>query len=62
MISSKMNHEALVALHSLNSLGSAHLVKYSVSVMMYRALVRLPGGLIGPTKSIAHFSKAYKVS
>jgi hypothetical protein len=62
MISSKMNHAAIVALQSLNALTSSHMVKYSVAVMMYRALVRLLGGLIGSTKSIAHFSKACKVS
>jgi hypothetical protein len=57
MISSKMNHAVVVALHSLTALASAHLVKYFVAVMMYPAPVRLPGGLIGPTKSIAPFLK-----
>jgi hypothetical protein len=57
-----MNRAAIVSLHSLTSLSSAHLVKYFVAVMMYRAPMHFLGGLIGPTKSIAHFSNAYKVS
>jgi hypothetical protein len=61
MMSSNMNHAAVVALQSLFSLASAHLVKYFVAVMMYLALVRFPGGFIGPTKSMAHFSNACKV-
>jgi hypothetical protein len=58
----KYESTAVVSLQSLNALASAHLVKYSVAVMMYLALVCFPGGLIGPTKSIVHFSKACKVS
>jgi hypothetical protein len=50
----KMNHAIVVALQSLTALSSSHLVKYSVAVMMYRASVCLPNGLIGPTKSISH--------
>ena len=32
----------------------AQLVRYSIMVMMYLSPVILAGGLIGPTKSIAH--------
>jgi hypothetical protein len=52
-MSSKMNYTIVDALESLIALASAHLVKYSVAVMMYQAPVRFPVGLIGPTKSIA---------
>jgi hypothetical protein len=45
-----MNHVVVVALQSLTYLASSHLVKYSIVVMMYRALASFPGGLIGPTK------------
>jgi hypothetical protein len=55
MVSSKMNYTAVAALKSLTSLASSHLVKYYVVVIMYLAPVHLPGGLIGPTKSMAHF-------
>jgi hypothetical protein len=58
MISSNMNHAAVATLHFLTSLASAHLVKYFVAMIMYRAHVCFPGGLMGPTKSIAHFSNA----
>jgi uncharacterized membrane protein len=49
-------------LQSFTSATSTHLVRYSVSVMMYLASVLLAGWLIGPTKSIAHLSKAYNVT
>jgi hypothetical protein len=62
MMSSNMKHAAVVALQSLISLASAHLVKYYVAVIMYLSRVCFPGGLIGPTKSMAHFSNACKVS
>jgi hypothetical protein len=62
MMSSNMNHAAVVALQVLNSLASAHLVKYYVIVIMYLSPVHFPGGLIGPTKSMGHFSNACKVS
>jgi hypothetical protein len=57
-----MNYTAIVALQSLNSLSSTHLVKYFVVVIMYRALVRLRGGLIGPTKSMTHFLNTFNVN
>jgi hypothetical protein len=57
-----MNHAVVVSLQSLTSLSSTHLVKYFVIVMMYLMLVRFPGGLIGPTKSIENFSNSCKVS
>jgi hypothetical protein len=60
MVSSNMNSTIVVALQSLTALASAHLVKYFVAVIIYLALMHLPGGLIGPTKSMAHFSNAYK--
>ena len=62
MISSNTNHAVVVALQSLTTLASAHMVKYFVTVIMYLDPVRFLGGLIGPTKSMAHFSNAYKVS
>jgi hypothetical protein len=62
MISSNINCAAVATLQSLNALVSAHLVKYSVAVMIYRAHVCFPVGLMGPTKSIAHFSNACKVN
>jgi hypothetical protein len=62
MISSNINHVVVVALQSLIAFSSAHLVKYYVAVMLYLAPVHFLGGFIGPTKSIAHFSNAYKVS
>jgi hypothetical protein len=37
---------------------STHLVRYSVVVIIYLTPVILVGGLIGPTKSTAHFSNA----
>jgi hypothetical protein len=61
MISSIMNCATVVALQSLTSLASTHLFKYYVTVIMYQALVRFPGGLIGPTKSMAHSSNTCKV-
>jgi hypothetical protein len=61
IMSSNINHAAIVALKSLTNLTSAHLVKYSVTVIMYLALVRFPGGFMGPTKSMDHFSNACRV-
>jgi hypothetical protein len=58
MISSNIDHAVVFALQSLTSLASAHIVKYSVIVMMYLSLVHFLGGLIGPMKSIAHLSNA----
>jgi hypothetical protein len=60
MISSNINRVVVVALHSLTALASAHMVKYYVAVMMYLDLVCFPGGLIGPMKSMAHFSNDCK--
>jgi hypothetical protein len=62
MMSSNMNHATVVALQSLTSLASSHLVKYFVAMIIYLAPVHLPCGFIGPTKSIAHFANAYRVS
>jgi hypothetical protein len=45
---------AVSALQSLTGATSAHLVKYSVAVVIYTAPDLFAGGLIGPTKSIAH--------
>jgi len=36
---------------------SAHLVTYSIATSIYFFVPSLLGGLIGPTKSIPHFSK-----
>ena len=57
-----MKHTTVDALHSLTSLALAHMVKYSIVVIMYLAPVRFPGGFIGPTNSMAHFSNACRVS
>jgi hypothetical protein len=57
-----MNYAIVASLQSLTSLASAHLVKYYVTVIMYLALVSLPGGLIGPTKSIAHLLNTCNVN
>jgi hypothetical protein len=62
MMSSNMKCIVVVALQSLNSLTSSHLVKYSIVVMMYLTPVLFPSGFIGPTKSMAHFSNACRVS
>jgi hypothetical protein len=62
MISSNMKRTTVVALNSLTALASANLVKYCVVVIMYLALVRFPGGFIGPIKSMAHFSNSCRVS
>jgi hypothetical protein len=60
-MSSNIKSVAVVALQSFTALASAHLVRYSVAVIMYRAPVHFPGGFIGPTKSMAHFSNSYRV-
>ena len=61
MMFSKINCVAVAASQFLTGFASAHLVRYSVPVMMYLAPVHFPGGLIGPTKSIAHLSNARSV-
>ena len=61
MMFSKMKCVAVEASQFLISLASAHLVRYSVPVMMYLTPVHFPSGLIGPTKSIAHLSNARSV-
>ena len=58
---SKMNYAAVAASQFLTALAFAHLVRYSVPVMIYLAPVHFLGGLIGPTKSIAHLSNAHNV-
>ena len=62
MMFSKRNCAAVAASQFLTALASAHLVRYSVPVIIYLALVRFPGGLIGPTKSISHLSNARSVT
>jgi hypothetical protein len=54
MMSSNMNHAAVVALQYLISLSLAPLVKYSIGVIMYLAPMRFPGGFIGPMNLVAH--------
>jgi hypothetical protein len=49
-------------LQYLTGVASSYLVKYSIVVMIYLALDLLAGGLIGPTKSIAHFSNTCRVT
>jgi len=50
------------ALQYFTGAASAHLVRYFVMVIMYLDHVLLVGGLIGPTKSIAHLSNACNVT
>jgi hypothetical protein len=50
------------ALKSLTGAAFSHLVRYYVVVIMYLDPVLFVGGLIGPTKSIAHFSNTYNVT
>jgi hypothetical protein len=45
----------VLALQYLTGATSAHLVRYSIMVIMYLAPILLTGGLIGPTKSNSHF-------
>ena len=56
-----MNYVAIEASQFLTTFTSAHLVRYSVPVMMYLTPVHFLGGLIGPTKSIAHLSNARSI-
>jgi hypothetical protein len=60
-MSSNIKFPAIVALQSLTTLASVHLVRYFVAVIIYLAHVHFPGGFIGPTKSMAHFSNSCKV-
>ena len=57
-----MNCVAVATPQFLTALSSAHLVRYSVPVIMYLTPVHFPGGLIEPTKSIAHFSNVRSVT
>jgi len=59
---SKKTCVVVSALQSFTSAASAHLVRYSIMVMMYLALVIFVGGLIGPTKSIVHLSNTCNVT
>jgi hypothetical protein len=54
MISSNINHAVVFSLQSFTSLASAHMVKYAITMMIYLTRVHFLGGLIGPTKSMAH--------
>jgi hypothetical protein len=60
-MSSNIKCTNVVALQSLTVLASTHLVKYYVTVIIYLDPVHFPGGFIGPTKSMAHFSNACRV-
>jgi hypothetical protein len=62
MMSSNMKCAIVVALHSLTSLASTHLVKYFFVVIMYLDPIRFPGGFIDPTKSMSYFSNACRAS
>jgi hypothetical protein len=50
------------ALQYFTGVTYTHLVKYFIMVMMFLSPVLLASGLIGPTKSIAHFSNACNVT
>jgi hypothetical protein len=62
MIPSNMKCAVVMELQSLTALASTHLVKYFVAVIMYLAPVHFPGGFIGRTKSMDHFSNACRVN
>jgi hypothetical protein len=47
-------------IHPFTGASSDHLVKYFVAVMIYLSPDLFVGGLIGPTKSISHFSNTCK--
>jgi hypothetical protein len=50
------------ALQSFIGVASTHLVRYSVTLIMYLAHVILADGLIGPTNSISHLPNACNVT
>jgi hypothetical protein len=58
---SKKKCVVVSALQYLTSAPSAHIVKYSIEVMIYIAPNFFVGGWIGPTNYIAHFSNTYEV-
>jgi hypothetical protein len=53
---------AVSALQYFTGATSAHLVRYSIAVIMYLSIILLVGGLIGPTKSIAPLSNSLNVT
>jgi len=59
---SNKKHVAVYALQSFIGVASSHIVKYSVTVIIYLSHDLLEGGLIGPTNSTAHLSNTYKVT
>ena len=61
IMSSNINHAAVVALQSLTALALSHMVKYFVEVMMYLTPVHFPGGFMVPMKSMAHFTNDCRV-
>jgi hypothetical protein len=60
-MSSNIKRATVPVLQSLTSLASAHIVRYYFAVIIYLAPMCFPGGFIGPTKSMAHFSNACRV-
>jgi hypothetical protein len=58
---SNINCTTVSVVHSIISVAYAHMVKYSITVIMYLALDLLVDGLIGPTKSILHLENACNV-
>jgi hypothetical protein len=59
---SKKKCVVVSALQYFTGAASAHIVKYSVVVIIYLAPDHFVGGLSGPTKSISHLSNTYKVT
>jgi hypothetical protein len=59
---SNRNHTTVSAVQSVTGDSSTHLVRYYVIVMVYLSPDLLSCGLIGPTKSTSHFSKACNVT
>jgi hypothetical protein len=49
-----INHATVSVVQSMVGFSSSHLVKYSITMIMYLAHDLLVDGLIGPTKYISH--------
>lgn len=60
-IFSNINHAVVSTLQSLIGATSAHLVRYSIAVIIYFSPMHHNGGLMGPTKLISHLSKGFRV-
>ena len=59
---SNINYTAISVVQFVTSVVYAHLVKYSIAVIMYLSRDPLVDGLIGFTRSIAHLSNDFNVT